>query len=44
MLPREGQVGTEKLQSIGMSAVRQKFSPEFVNRIDSVVTYKASCS
>jgi ATP-dependent Clp protease ATP-binding subunit ClpA len=41
MLPREAEVGTEKLQSIGMSAVRQKFSPEFVNRIDSVVTYKA---
>jgi len=29
-----------KLQSIGMSAVRRKFSPEFVNRIDSVITYK----
>ena len=40
MLPRPAEVGTEKLQSIGMSAVRQKFSPEFVNRIDSVVTYK----
>ena len=29
-----------KLQNIGMSAVRRKFSPEFVNRIDSVITYK----
>ena len=29
-----------KLQKIGMSAVRRKFSPEFVNRIDSVVTYQ----
>ena len=29
-----------KLQSIGMGAVRRKFSPEFVNRIDSVITYK----
>ncbi len=29
-----------RLQSIGMSAVRRKFSPEFVNRIDSVITYK----
>jgi ATP-dependent Clp protease ATP-binding subunit ClpA len=29
-----------KMQSIGMAAVRQKFSPEFVNRIDSVITYK----
>ncbi len=31
---------TNKLQSIGMAAVRRQFSPEFVNRIDSVVTYK----
>jgi ATP-dependent Clp protease ATP-binding subunit ClpA len=29
-----------KLQSIGMTAVRHKFSPEFVNRIDSVITYR----
>jgi ATP-dependent Clp protease ATP-binding subunit ClpA len=29
-----------RLQSIGMAAVRRKFSPEFVNRIDSVITYK----
>jgi ATP-dependent Clp protease ATP-binding subunit ClpA len=29
-----------KLQKIGMSAVRRKFSPEFVNRIDSVITYR----
>jgi ATP-dependent Clp protease ATP-binding subunit ClpA len=29
-----------KLQNIGMGAVRRKFSPEFVNRIDSVITYK----
>ncbi len=28
-----------RLQSIGMSAVRRKFTPEFVNRLDSVVTY-----
>jgi ATP-dependent Clp protease ATP-binding subunit ClpA len=27
-------------QSIGRSAVKQKFSPEFVNRIDAVVTYQ----
>jgi ATP-dependent Clp protease ATP-binding subunit ClpA len=33
-------VAPEKLQSIGMNAVRQKFSPEFVNRIDSVITYR----
>ena len=29
-----------KTHNVGMSAVRQKFSPEFVNRIDSVITYK----
>ena len=29
-----------KLQSIGMAAVRRKFTPEFVNRIDSVITYR----
>jgi ATP-dependent Clp protease ATP-binding subunit ClpA len=36
-----------KLQNIGMAAVRRKFSPEFVNRIDSVITYhplnRAAC-
>jgi ATP-dependent Clp protease ATP-binding subunit ClpA len=29
-----------RVQNIGMAAVRRKFSPEFVNRIDSVITYK----
>ena len=29
-----------RLQNIGMAAVKRKFSPEFVNRIDSVITYK----
>lgn len=29
-----------KLTAIGMNAVRRKFSPEFVNRIDSVITYR----
>ena len=40
MWPREP-VEREKLQNIGMGAVRQRFSPEFINRIDSVVTYKS---
>ena len=31
---------TGKLQKIGLTAVRRKFSPEFVNRIDAVVTYQ----
>jgi len=29
-----------KLSSIGLEAVRKQFSPEFVNRIDTVVTYQ----
>jgi CheY-like chemotaxis protein len=31
---------TGKLEAIGLSAVRKRFSPEFVNRIDAVVTYR----
>lgn len=31
---------TQKLQSIALVAVRKKFSPEFVNRIDHVITYQ----
>ncbi len=30
----------QRLQAVGMSAVKHKFSPEFVNRIDSVITYR----
>lgn len=40
MLPEGAMENSGKLQKVGMAAVRQKFSPEFVNRIDSVVTYK----
>jgi ATP-dependent Clp protease ATP-binding subunit ClpA len=40
MVKRDEEVNPEKLQTIGMNAVRQKFSPEFVNRIDSVITYR----
>ena len=29
-----------KLDGIGLNAVKRKFSPEFVNRIDSVITYR----
>lgn len=29
-----------KIASIGMTAVRRKFSPEFVNRIDAVIAYQ----
>ncbi len=40
MMPNLVTHDSAKIQSIGMAAVRQKFSPEFVNRIDSVITYK----
>lgn len=35
-----GEASLGKLQSIGWGAVRRKFSPEFVNRIDAVITYR----
>ncbi len=31
---------THKLQGIALVAVRKKFSPEFINRIDHVITYR----
>jgi ATP-dependent Clp protease ATP-binding subunit ClpA/ActR/RegA family two-component response regulator len=31
---------TSKLQNIALVAVRKKFSPEFVNRIDCIITYQ----
>ncbi|MCX6630675.1 MAG: AAA family ATPase [Candidatus Solibacter sp.] len=31
---------TSKLQGIGLGAVRKRFSPEFVNRIDCIITYQ----
>jgi ATP-dependent Clp protease ATP-binding subunit ClpA len=40
MLPVRASEDSTRVQSIAMSAVRRKFSPEFVNRIDSVITYK----
>jgi ATP-dependent Clp protease ATP-binding subunit ClpA len=30
----------KKIEAIGMQAVRRKFTPEFVNRIDAVMTYQ----
>lgn len=30
----------KNLHNIGMAAVKRKFSPEFVNRIDTVITYR----
>jgi ATP-dependent Clp protease ATP-binding subunit ClpA/ActR/RegA family two-component response regulator len=39
-VPKEQADLTAKLQAIGLTAVRKRFSPEFVNRIDAVITYK----
>lgn len=40
MLPRNGAECGEKLERIGQAAVRKSFSPELINRIDSVITYQ----
>src|SRR5579875_896601 len=34
------QCAPAKLSAIGMGAVKRKFAPEFVNRIDAVITYR----
>jgi ATP-dependent Clp protease ATP-binding subunit ClpA len=38
MVPPAG--AAAKLSTIGMGAVKRKFAPEFVNRIDAVITYR----
>jgi ATP-dependent Clp protease ATP-binding subunit ClpA len=40
MMTRLPMDDVQKLQNIGLTAVKRKFSPEFVNRVDSVITYK----
>jgi ATP-dependent Clp protease ATP-binding subunit ClpA len=40
LLPKESGGRPPKLEQIGMSAVRKRFAPEFVNRIDAIVTYQ----
>jgi ATP-dependent Clp protease ATP-binding subunit ClpA/CheY-like chemotaxis protein len=39
-VPTEREDLTTKLQGIALVAVRKRFSPEFVNRIDSIITYQ----
>lgn len=39
-VPRPATDLSTKLESIALGAVRKRFSPEFVNRIDAVVTYQ----
>ncbi len=38
--PRSNANKGSKLQSIAMTAIKKSFSPEFINRIDAVVTYQ----
>ena len=39
-VPRDRERIASKLETIGMNAVRRKFSPEFVNRLDAIITYR----
>src|SRR5277367_5626689 len=39
-VPREGTLKRGKLEKIAMAAVKRRFAPEFVNRIDAVITYQ----
>lgn len=40
LAPRDPRRDVPRIQSIGLAAVRRRFSPEFVNRIDAVITYQ----
>lgn len=40
VLPEQARGGGDKLERIAQAAMRKSFSPEFINRIDSVVTYQ----
>lgn len=40
LLPPDTHGLARKLEQIGMGAVRRRFSPEFVNRIDGIITYE----
>jgi ATP-dependent Clp protease ATP-binding subunit ClpA len=40
LTPRQDAAQDDKLERIGKHAARKNFSPEFMNRIDSVVTYR----
>jgi len=37
---RSAEAVADRLQTVGLEAVRRRFSPEFVNRIDVVITYQ----
>lgn len=37
---RDSNAVGNRLEAIGLTAVRKRFSPEFVNRVDAVITYR----
>ncbi|HEU4388516.1 MAG TPA: AAA family ATPase [Blastocatellia bacterium] len=39
-IPKDRSDLTNRLESIALAAVRKRFSPEFINRLDAVVTYQ----
>jgi ATP-dependent Clp protease ATP-binding subunit ClpA len=40
MVPVDRERLVKKIERVGVSALRRRFSPEFVNRIDAVLTYQ----
>jgi len=40
VVPQTENCSRGKLEKIGMAAVKRRFAPEFVNRIDTVITYQ----
>jgi ATP-dependent Clp protease ATP-binding subunit ClpA len=40
VVPHENSARASKLEKIALMAVRRQFSPEFVNRVDAVITYQ----
>ena len=40
VLPQNEEALAGKLERIGLSAIRRRFAPEFINRIDAVITYE----
>ncbi len=39
MLPADSRPARRRLEAIALGAMRRRFSPEFVNRLDAVITY-----
>jgi ATP-dependent Clp protease ATP-binding subunit ClpA len=39
LAPADEESTTKRLEAIGLAAAKRKFSPEFMNRIDAIITY-----